>query len=110
LLVQRYGIEGAAMAWTIRVTVDLGLLLATGRQLLPIPSAGTWRNVWTAGAAATTLGLGALPSTLAEKTVFLIIALAVYVGIARTTLPDEIQHAVVGRLPRSIRNLGPQVR
>lgn len=36
VLVGRYGINGAAIAWTLRVTVDTLLLLAAARRIVPI--------------------------------------------------------------------------
>ncbi len=36
ILVGRYGINGAAIAWTLRVTVDTLLLLAAARRIVPI--------------------------------------------------------------------------
>lgn len=36
VLVGRYGINGAAIAWTLRVTVDTMLLLAAARRIVPI--------------------------------------------------------------------------
>jgi O-antigen/teichoic acid export membrane protein len=42
LLVGRWGITGAAVAWTLRVTLDALLLLAAARRVIPVSLSGIW--------------------------------------------------------------------
>jgi len=54
-LIGRYGIEGAAIAWTARVAIDAFLLFALSRPFLAPKGATNAKRMWTALLAATAL-------------------------------------------------------
>lgn len=64
VLVRRYGITGAAMAWTLRVALDFGLLFALGRRLLRAPAREPRKVVAGLAAAVGLSGLALLPASV----------------------------------------------
>jgi O-antigen/teichoic acid export membrane protein len=75
----RYGIDGAAVVYTARVTVDAIALLFMARRLLPQASGAVTRIAILASASLAVVGLGALPMGLSAKCTF---ATAVLIGFA----------------------------
>jgi O-antigen/teichoic acid export membrane protein len=71
-LIATHGIEGAAIAWTARVGVDLVALLCFSRWLLPESAPAIRRAAWTAVAGLVVLVLATLPTVPATKMIFLI--------------------------------------
>ena len=72
-LVANFGIMGAAIAWTARVTLDSVLLFLAARKLLPGSAPGIRRVLWGCPAALAVLALGALRTPLAVKLVILMV-------------------------------------
>lgn len=81
-LVSSHGIEGAAIAWTVRVTVDALLLFALVKRVLPGSAAIIRRMSLMVGAAMITLALAALPTEIVIKGFFLLLTLTAFALIA----------------------------
>jgi O-antigen/teichoic acid export membrane protein len=91
LLIGSFGIEGAAMAWTMRCAVDAILLFASVRRffrsdLLPIS-----RFAWFSMAALSSVAAGALPMGWLTKTLFLGIIMTLFIigGWYRVLAPED---------------------
>jgi O-antigen/teichoic acid export membrane protein len=69
-LLRNFGIAGAAMAWTIRVTIDCVLLFLVAGRLLPNSAPGIRRLLLSCAAALFTLLLSALPGPFPVKLSF----------------------------------------
>jgi O-antigen/teichoic acid export membrane protein len=69
-LIRAHGLEGAAIAWVARVTVDALLLFIAARRLLPAGSLVFREAGWIAAPVTVTLALGFLPWGLAGKGLF----------------------------------------
>jgi O-antigen/teichoic acid export membrane protein len=78
-LLSRYGIEGAAVSWTLRVLVDAVLLLTISWRLVPETVTSVRRIVALMGGALLFLGLCAFTADLLQKMVMLFFALAAFV-------------------------------
>lgn len=94
-ILPRYGIAGAAFAWTARVAVDLVLLLYMARRLLPTTAATIALVGRMAPLGLVVLALSLLPTGLVAKSVFLSAALAFFALLAWTTLLDDVEKAIV---------------
>jgi len=81
-LVRVAGIEGAAIAWTVRVAIDLLLLLGLTRRLVPDTAPTLRRAYLLLGAALPALGVAAWPMDVAVKGTLLVAALLIYAPIA----------------------------
>jgi O-antigen/teichoic acid export membrane protein len=82
LLLGRFGLVGAAVAWVARVAVDTAILLVLVRRVSLLP-ARTFRRTWLMMAAA--LGTFAAAAALQEpvaKLAFLVVALGCFVPLA----------------------------
>ena len=82
VLARRYGLEGAAIAWTMRVTLDALLLFLFTWRLLPQRPTFLMRL-----AAATTIGMalfycGTLPHSLVVRLTLLLIVLLLFAGVS----------------------------
>jgi O-antigen/teichoic acid export membrane protein len=76
-LIRTRGVEGAAIAWTVRAAVDAAVLLVVAERTVPAPPTAKWR----AGAFAAALaacGLGSLADGALAKALFLTTALAAF--------------------------------
>jgi len=91
MLMIRLGIEGAAIAWTSRVTMEALILLALGQRFLPAKVLSLKRLGVIMTLAVSVLFLATLPSGLAYKCAFLACALLafVFVGWFLVLEPDE---------------------
>ncbi len=103
LLVPARGIEGAALAWTLRCAADAAVLFALARWRLPETA------TLFAGAQAVSLGValaalaGALlPQSSGAKAAYLVIALAAFVPLAWRVLLDAGERALARSLPALI--------
>lgn len=94
-MLPRYGIVGAAIAWTARVTVEIVFLLIIAHGLLPLAAPAINRLAKMAALALVVLGLGALPMDLAAKGLFLAGALGSFALLSWTVLLDSNEKAVV---------------
>ena len=81
-LLSRYGIEGAAISWTLRVIVDTVLLLTISWRLVPATATSVHRIVVFMGGAVLALGLCASTADLLQKVVILSLTLAAFVPTA----------------------------
>lgn len=87
---REFGLEGVAMAWVLRVTVDTAILFAVTERLLP--DSGVFRRAMAMVVAASVVfGLAALQHGLATKSVFLVVTLVLFAGFAwaRLLAPEE---------------------
>lgn len=89
-----FGLEGVAVAWVIRVTVDTAILFVLARRFLPESPrllGGIGRMVLPALAV---LGLAFLQEGIQEKLVFLLVAMAAFAPFAwfRILAPAERAH------------------
>jgi O-antigen/teichoic acid export membrane protein len=82
LLLDAYGIVGAAIAWAARMAVDAVLLYLLAGILLPEASRFTLRAALAIATAFLALGLGAIISGLAVKALFLLIVLSLFGVVA----------------------------
>ncbi len=87
----RYGIEGAAVAYTVRVAVDTVAFLVMARRLLPQAASAVERIAMLACGALAVIAAGILPSDLASKCAFAAIALIAFAGAGwfRLLQPEE---------------------
>jgi O-antigen/teichoic acid export membrane protein len=81
-LLSRYGIEGAAIAWTLRVVADAAVLLGMTCRLVPGTAAPVRRLVVLLGSALFILALCAFAADLLQKVVILSLTLAAFVPTA----------------------------
>ncbi|HEV2495133.1 MAG TPA: flippase [Terriglobia bacterium] len=90
-LIRSHGVEGAAIAWVARVTVDALLLFIAARRLLPGRSFVRREVAWVAGPAMVMLALGFLQLGLADRGVLAACALLAFVLAAWFLIlaPDE---------------------
>jgi O-antigen/teichoic acid export membrane protein len=72
------GIEGAAIAWTLRVTVDAAALFALSARYLAIPRAALVRALVALVSALVVLGIGSRFEYLPVKVAFLLAALVAF--------------------------------
>ncbi|RLB21479.1 MAG: flippase [Deltaproteobacteria bacterium] len=78
-LIGSYGIEGAAIAWVIRIGVDAIFLFGMAHRFLPIKASISRKKILAAGAAILTLILGSLQASLVIKGVFLLLTLSTFI-------------------------------
>ena len=90
-LIGSYGIEGAAIAWVVRIGVDTIFLFGMAQRFLPIKASIIRKKILTAGAAILTLILASLPASLVIKGVFLLLTLSTFILAAWFLIlaPDE---------------------
>lgn len=77
-LIRVDGIEGAAIAWTVRMVLDAFVLFLVAKRLLPDGLVTTPRMKGLVGAAVLILLLAVLPQALISKAVFLLVAISVF--------------------------------
>jgi O-antigen/teichoic acid export membrane protein len=77
-LIEWRGIEGAALAWTLRVALDCAVLFLLGRRLLPSARDTLRSTLLWALLAALMLGVGAWLSAPGAKALYVVLALAVF--------------------------------
>lgn len=81
-LVAAYGIEGAAIAWVVRIVIDTGFLFGISRRLLPARESITLRATVTIGTALLILALATFPAGIAMKGLFLLLILPAFAMVA----------------------------
>ena len=81
LLLPRFGISGAALAWTLRAAGDAVLLFAASYKLLPSCRSGVMRTTLWAVGASLLFGAATQPASVSAKGVFALIALPAIVGL-----------------------------
>lgn len=77
-LLGTFGIEGAAIAWAVRVAVDALILFAMVRRFLPVSTVAVRRTALVMGMTVLILTLAALLAGLAVKGLFLLLALLAF--------------------------------
>jgi O-antigen/teichoic acid export membrane protein len=81
-LIERYGITGAAMAWTLRSFLDCVGMFLLGRHLLPLMHNTSRSNVLWVLFSTLALGVGAWLSAPTQKALFVVVALIAFCGFA----------------------------
>jgi tellurite resistance protein TehA-like permease len=74
-----YGIEGAAMAWTARVSVDAVALFVIAQRFLPVRLSTQLQTLLLFSGALGTFALATLPRTLEMKGILLVF---IFIGFA----------------------------
>jgi O-antigen/teichoic acid export membrane protein len=101
VLLRRWGIEGAALAWTLRVTVDGLALTVISLRLLPGGKAETRRLVAQLVAVASVCMTGLIPATFDTKILILIATSMVCVLMIFTWLLKKHDLALVRQVLRT---------
>jgi len=96
-LVNRFGAEGAALAWTFRVAVDAALLFVLARRFHPSGCPPLWRVGGIMGGGLAILALGiALPAGNA-RAVYGVLCLGAFAAYAWLGLPSREERAAERR-------------
>jgi O-antigen/teichoic acid export membrane protein len=107
-LIIRRGIEGAALAWTGRVALDLFLFFAVAQRVLPGISAPTRRLAWPLGLSMLVFAVAALPLCIAVRSLSLLIALVTFsIMTWRLALGPEEKALLLDRLAMVYRPAAP---
>ncbi len=90
-LTKKYGIEGAAIAWTGRVALDALVLFIMARRLLPIEVSLRPQSAFLTALGLAALALAGLPQGLLFKGAFLLVTITGFVLVAwfRVLSPEE---------------------
>jgi O-antigen/teichoic acid export membrane protein len=88
-LIARFGVEGAAMAWTLRIGVDTLLLLALSRRYLSASEARMTGTLVQAGAGAALIAAGMWLEQPAARGLFLLLVLPLFALAAWSLLLDR---------------------
>jgi O-antigen/teichoic acid export membrane protein len=90
-LTKKYGIEGAAIAWTGRVALDALILFIMARRLLQVEVFLRPRNALFTALGLAALALAGLPQGLLLKSAFLLVTIVGFVLVAwfRVLSPEE---------------------
>jgi O-antigen/teichoic acid export membrane protein len=100
LFVQSLGIEGVAIAWTLRVALDSVALLVVARRTLRVTAVPKLGGVWSIVLMVATLaGVAVIESAIARVTA-LVIVVAVFVRVAWVMLLVESERDLVRRMWR----------
>jgi O-antigen/teichoic acid export membrane protein len=100
LLTVRFGIEGAAIAWTLRLLLDAAALWFFAHRLLPKGSRFVLKAALMIGAGLSVLYAATFPGTLAGKILFLAVSLVVFAMVGWAWLLDHQERAILfGRRP-----------
>lgn len=81
VLLPRFGIVGAALAWTLRTAADAALLFAASHKLLPSGQSGVLRTILWAGGVSLLFATATQPTSIFSKSVFALITLPALVGL-----------------------------
>lgn len=85
-LTVKFGLQGAAIAWTLRVTVDALALLVVARRTLGLPMASEPGLVWTLFAMLASLAGAALASSTVARLLYVVMILTLFAAAARRYL------------------------
>jgi len=91
LLLPRFGVAGAAVAWTLRVTLDAAALFTAAAILLPATKAVIARIACFAAIASAVVAFGVMLPGLSGRVIYTAVALAIYavVGWCRVLDPPD---------------------
>lgn len=95
LLLPRYGVAGAAIAWSVRVTLDSGALFTMAAILLPATRAVIGRIACLAAIASAVVVCGAILPGLAGRIIYMAVALAIYTVIGWYRLLDRDERVML---------------
>jgi O-antigen/teichoic acid export membrane protein len=99
LLIQTFGVQGAAAAWAIRAAIDVIALLLIARRVIPALKNVTTRAFKHLAFGLTVLAVGAVLPNSPARLVFLAVALPAFAGFAwRFTLKSEERDLALTRL------------
>jgi O-antigen/teichoic acid export membrane protein len=82
LLVRQSGIQGAAIAWTVRVAVDALALFVLARRFSPSPAWKFWKTLGLIGVGLLALLVAAMPAGIEFKIIFLLLVYVAYAILA----------------------------
>jgi O-antigen/teichoic acid export membrane protein len=100
VLIGRFGITGAAIAWTTRCAIDSAIMFAIGRRMLPRSHASLVPLAAACAVAGVILAVAALPSAPIVRILLVAIgAPAFVIGGAAVLLDSEDWRAIIARLP-----------
>jgi O-antigen/teichoic acid export membrane protein len=90
-LIGAYGIEGAAIAWVVRIVVDIIILFGMAQRFLSTTASIIKRKVLAMGVALLILALASLQASLVVKGLFLLLTLSVFIFVSWFLIlaPDE---------------------
>jgi len=90
-LIGAYGIEGAAIAWVVRIVVDTIILFGMAQRLLPTTASIIKRKVLALAGALLMLAIGSLQISFIIKGLFLLLTLSVFIFVSWFLIlaPDE---------------------
>lgn len=107
-LIGAWGIEGAAVAWTARTVLDLGLYFVAGRAVLPQIAPGLRRLAPLFVGSLACLALVALPFGLPFRAVGLVLSLIVFLVVTwKRLLTDGERALVLNQAERVLGRLAP---
>jgi len=78
-LINIYGIKGAAIAWVLRVTVDMIILLAITRRILPATAKAIWQMALVSGVALLCFAPAMLTVGIIMKVLFVAAVMIIFV-------------------------------
>jgi O-antigen/teichoic acid export membrane protein len=109
LLLPRFGLAGAAIAWSLRVIIDAGALFAATVMIMPASRAAITRTLSLAAIALSVIACGAMLPGLKSRIVCSSVVLFIYavIGWNRVLDPSE-RSMLIQRLTRSrFKDLAP---
>jgi len=95
-LIGAYGIEGAAIAWAVRIGIDTILLFAIAQRLLSIKIGSGTRNVVAVVVALIIFGFGSLHITPLNKAVFIVSIFTAFIIASWFFLLAPDERAMIG--------------
>ncbi len=108
LCILRFGIVGAAVAWTARVAADCAVLLTMGQRIVPEPRRVIGASLLTAAAIAAALVAAAAPVSIATRVLIVAIGSAAIVALALgVILGHPERHALRASMLRWLRRPSP---
>jgi len=95
LLLPRYGVAGAAIAWSVRLTLDAGALFTASVILLPATKAVIGRMACLAAIASAVVVCGSMLPGLEGRIIYMAVALAIYAVIGWYRLLDRAERVML---------------
>ena len=95
LLLPRFGVAGAALAWTLRVTIDAAVLFTAAAILLPATKTVIARIACLAAIASAVVACGAMLPGLDGRVIYTAVALAIYAVVGWYRLLDTAERAMM---------------
>jgi len=95
LFLPRYGVTGAALAWTLRVTIDAAVLFTAAGIILPATKTGIVRIACLAAITSAVVVCGAMMSGFYGRVIYTAVALAIYVVVGWYRLLDTAERVMI---------------